>query len=105
MKRSAVVDKIARTMHENHPDAETFLYGSEARGDARPDSDFDILVLLNLENEAFRAQKKAVANSLLDVEIETGSDISTYIVPRAWWENQPFVTPFYSNVVRDGIRL
>ena len=33
------------------PDAEIILYGSRARGDAHPDSDYDLLVLTDQETD------------------------------------------------------
>ena len=38
MKRSEVVELIKETIRRIAPGAKTILYGSEARGDARPDS-------------------------------------------------------------------
>lgn len=105
MKRDKIVNIISHTMHQNHPDAEVVLYGSEARGDARPDSDFDLLVLVNRTGKEFRNEQKQIADSILGIEMQTGTNISPYIVPRDWWENQPFPTPFYNNVVREGIKI
>lgn len=39
MKRPDIVRCIADTLHRIAPNAQAILYGSEARGDARPDSD------------------------------------------------------------------
>lgn len=68
MRRPEIVQRIAEAIKRVAPDAKTILYGSEARGDARPDSDIDLLVLLE-------------------------------------GENRPFRTPFYFNVVNEGIVL
>ena len=80
------------------------LYGSEARGDARPDSDIDVLVLLEGEQRDF-ALEDAISGALYELELETGVLISPMILLRKAWENRPFKTPFYINVMNEGIRL
>jgi predicted nucleotidyltransferase len=82
----------------------TILYGSEARGDAHPDSDIDLLVLVDKDKLSY-ADKDSIIASFYDIELETGVIISTLIMPRKEWENRPFFTPFQYNVNKEGIIL
>lgn len=91
-------------MHREFPTVQVILYGSEARGDARPDSDFDLLILVDSSKLTY-SDKDAIKAPLYDIELETGADISTIIIPRREWENRPFATPFQTNVQREGILL
>ena len=46
-----VLEHIEDTVRDIMPlDARILLFGSRARGDARPDSDWDILIILNNNN-------------------------------------------------------
>lgn len=102
MKRPHIVRRIQETIHRISPTA--ILYGSEARGDARPDSDIDVLVLLEGEQRDF-ALEDAISGALYELELETGVLISPMILLRKVWENRPFKTPFYINVMNEGIRF
>lgn len=104
MRRSDVLHKATTTIHRVSPDAKVILYGSEARGDARKDSDMDFLILLPMERgERFREEERKITEALLyNVELETGVEMSPFIVPERWWSDHP-VTPFSLNVKNEGI--
>lgn len=104
MKRPDVVDRIKKEVKKLEPRVETILYGSEARGDARRDSDIDLLMLVDSDKVTY-AEKDAILTPLYDIELDTGIIISTIIMPRKEWESRPFLTPFQDNVNREGIRL
>ena len=105
MRRPEIVQRIAEAIKRVAPDANTILYGSEARGDARPDSDIDLLVLLEGENRLSLNRQMEVTSPLYDIELETGVSISPMVMLKKDWENRPFRTPFYINVVNEGIVL
>ena len=104
MKRQDVVNQISKAIHEVAPTATAILYGSEARGDARQDSDIDLLVLVDTDKLTY-AEKDAIHAPFYEIELDTGIVISTMIITRKEWENRPFLTPFQDNINREGIRL
>lgn len=104
MNRKEIVEKVKLAIRSIEPDAEIILFGSEARGDARPDSDIDLLVLLSGDKKTVDREVEICGQTML-VEIETGVNISPKIYLKKDWDNRPFITPFYLNVMREGIAL
>lgn len=104
MKRPEIVQQIKQKIMETEPTATTILYGSEARGDARPDSDIDLLILLEGDQRDLHRESE-LSGALYDIELSSGVLISPMIMLRKQWDNRPFKTPFYVNVMNEGIRL
>lgn len=104
MTRSKIVEQISRTIRRMEPTATMILYGSEARGDNRPDSDIDVLILLDGDKRDLKREDK-LSGELYEIELASGVLISPMIMLRKQWENRPFKTPFYINVMNEGIRI
>lgn len=104
MRRSEIIEQIRKTVRGIAPTAKTILFGSEARGEARSDSDIDLLILLEGEKLTL-AQEEAITLPLYELELKTGVAISPIVMLKKLWENRPFKTPFYVNVVNEGIVL
>ncbi len=94
---------IRNTISSIDPKAEVILYGSRARGDEQNDSDWDILILtdyaVNLQIE------RKFRDKLYDLELETGEAFSVFAYSRNDWKSKQRITPFYQNVVQEGIQL
>jgi len=83
------------------PNEKVILFGSQARGDARPDSDWDLLVLLNKEKITYEDENK-YAYPFADMGWNYGTYISVKMYTSDEWLKGSF-TPFYYNVQKDGI--
>lgn len=103
MKREKIVQQIRKGIQTIYPSAELILFGSEARGDARPDSDIDLLVLLNQERVS-SIEKDRIYTPLYDIEVASGILINAHIHPKIYWDNRP-LDYFKFNIQNEGIRL
>jgi predicted nucleotidyltransferase len=77
-----------------------FLYGSRARGDARPDSDIDILIILKDEFDYAEMLNRTI-DLVADLSLEQDVVISRVFVSKARFEHE--MSPFLMNVRREAI--
>ena len=95
---------VKEAVHRVDPGATVILYGSRARGDAQPDSDWDFLVLT--PSQVNPDLKRAINHELFIVELEIGKIISCIIRQQDAWESKAYEqSEFRSNIVRDGIAV
>lgn len=85
------------------PHSKAILYGSRARGDNRSDSDWDILWILDKETLT-QSDYDAVGYPLVLLGCEMDEEINPILYTVSEWQNYS-ATPFYENVVSDGINL
>ena len=69
------------------------LYGSQARNEARSDSDIDLLILLDGEKMTLK-DEESITLPLYELELKTGVSISPIVTLKKLWENHPFTPPF-----------
>jgi predicted nucleotidyltransferase len=86
------------------PSAEVILYGSRARGDARTDSDYDLLVLV--DGEVDWIVEDQIRQRLYPLELATGAVLTVQAYSRRAWVSPLYqAMPFIQYVERDGIVL
>ena len=79
------------------------LYGSRARGDNRPDSDWDLLVLIDQDRQQLQDFEQ-YAYPFVEMGWNNGIEINPMLYTCKEWEHRHF-TPFYHNVESDKIIL
>ncbi len=80
-------------------------FGSRARGDSLPDSDLDVVVLIDEENSALRRQMNDIAYQVM-WDHDFSPIISLKIFPEFKFKNSlDRGFSFQRNVMRDGIHL
>ena len=103
-KRENTIRKIRQLSQQTMPKgAQAMLYGSQARGDAREDSDWDILIILD-KPKVEQSDHDNIAFPFTMLGWELGEAIIPVIYTREEWANCSFM-PFYKNVERDKIIL
>jgi predicted nucleotidyltransferase len=102
--KGALLCRIREAIHDVEPSARVILYGSRARGDAQPDSDWDILVLLDGPMEPHRTA--AIRHRLFHLELEVDIIVSVIVLSHEAWDSPlSCAMPFHANVVREGVEL
>ena len=74
MRRTEVIEQIKDIIRHVAPTAKTILYGSQARNEARSDSDIDLLILLDGEKITLK-EEEAITLPLYELELKTGISI------------------------------
>jgi len=103
-KKELILSKIVGAINDAAPDSEVYLYGSRARGNAKKVSDWDLLILLNLQHLSFDFETK-IMDTFYNVELETGEIISPLIYSKYEWVQKHSITPLFENIEKEGIRI
>lgn len=80
-----------------------YLFGSHARGTARPDSDYDLLLVVPKKDKNL---KDKLYDAAVDIFMDTGADISLKIVKKDDFDRLSSLSaPFVENVLKEGVKL
>ena len=81
-----------------------YLFGSRARGDEKPDSDYDFLLVVK---ESFTLDDKSkLYDAVLEILLETGRVISLKIFKEKEFQRLcGMKTPFMQNIFKEGVKI
>jgi predicted nucleotidyltransferase len=85
------------------PNEKVILFGSQARGDAREDSDWDLLVLLSKDKRNFNEDFDNYGYPFSEIGDKYGTFVSVLIYPKKEWDIRPSLLKY--NVEREGIEI
>ena len=98
-----IFENIRTLKRQLLPNDRMILFGSQARGDARPDSDWDLLILLNKDKKTGEDEDN-YGYPFDELGWNYGVAINTILYSTEEWKKRK-ITPFYKNVEKDGIEI
>jgi len=96
---------VKEAVHQVDPTATVILYGSRARGDARPDSDWDFMVL---HNNAIGQEEEVACRRRVFREVELKLDTVVSLIHRHKEQVHSELyqaMPLQQNISREGIQV
>jgi len=101
-ERKALDDFVAAVRQHYGPRlVDILVFGSRARGEARPDSDVDLVVVLEDGDWTFWQERRYLSDAAYEAMIEPGLWIEAWPVAESTWhEEDPRKVPFFVNGAR-----
>jgi predicted nucleotidyltransferase len=102
MKNSAEIkSRLAQLGKDLGKGTELILFGSQARGSATIDSDWDVLVLLQEEPITFERETQ-VMDIFYTLELETGEVFSPIVYSKSDWKSHAMNSPLFNRIQKEG---
>ena len=98
-----ILTEIQTLKRQLLPNERLILFGSQARGDAREDSDWDLLALINRDKKSFREDYNEYAYPFNEIGDKYGVCISVIIRNKKEWDMRPSLLKY--NVELEGVEI
>jgi predicted nucleotidyltransferase len=99
-----IFNEIQALKRQLLPNEKVILFGSQARGDAREDSDWDLLIVLNKKGGHNWNDFDQYAYPFTEIGWNYEVVINPLLYTQEEWEKGK-IFPFYKNVLREGILI
>ncbi len=94
---------ISNTIRQAEPSAQIILYGSRARGDARQNSDWDVLVIVN-QAQTGLSDYTRLCYPIYCKGLDCGEEINATLYTQKEWNDAP-PSIFKQHVLEEGVAL
>ena len=84
---------------------QVILYGSYARGDYTPDSDIDVMILLDISDMEIKNYRHQLSEMTYNFNMDYELDIKPIAKNEAHFNKWVLNYPFYANVSKEGVKL
>lgn len=103
-RRQIILQAIKDTVKGIVPEgSEVILFGSRARGDAKANSDWDVLIILD-KDRVTRQDMDDFGYPLWERGLDFNENINTIFYTKNDWHRRS-ASPFVENVTEEGIKL
>ena len=99
-----ILENIRTLKRQILPNEKMYLFGSQARGDAKPDSDWDLLVVLNKKGKHNWDDFDNYAYPFTEIGWDYGVAINPLLYTQEEWDKGK-IFPLYNNVMQEGILI
>ena len=105
MDREYVFNEIKECLaHVLTNTATAILFGSQARGDYRPDSDWDVLIIIDTKESVSYEDIGRISLPIYSLAAELDVEINPVIISLKDWERRNFI-PLYKNIKSEGVKI
>ncbi len=101
--REAILSAVTSAVKAKDPQAKVYLFGSRARKDYHPDSDWDFFIATSKPNH--REFEDIITDSVYDIMLEHDELIQVLAFPKSNWDKGLSPSPIYDSIRKEGIEL